>query len=259
MPLKRVAIGRQLSHCRSVLTIGAKPNISDYDESEIQLMLQADIIYYPTTLYVDLFESIGKKTFPNPTFYRYVGDKIKQTTLFLMLGIPHPRTKVYYGERQKKNILSDFSFPFIAKAPRDSSQGRGVYLIRDEKDLSQYCRETKVAYVQEYLDIDRDLRVVLINYKVVHTYWRIAKAGDYRSNVSQGARISFDDIPGEALDFARNAAKLCRFDDVGLDVCRCKGKYYLLEANMVYGLKGFLEANLDRRQILEDMIEKGEI
>jgi ribosomal protein S6--L-glutamate ligase len=188
-----------------------------------------------------------------------VGDKIKQTTLFLMFGIPHPRTKVYYGERQKKNILSDFSFPFIAKTPRDSSQGRGVYLIRDEKDLSRYCGGTKVAYIQEYLNIDRDLRVVLINYKLVHAYWRIARAGDYRSNVSQGARISLDGIPQEGLDFAQKVAKLCRFDDVGLDVCQCKGKYYVLEANMVYGLKGFLEANLDRRQILEDMIERGEV
>ncbi|HIC91983.1 MAG TPA: RimK family alpha-L-glutamate ligase, partial [Syntrophaceae bacterium] len=142
MALKRIAIGKQLSHCKDVITIGARPNISDYDDSEIQLMQQADIIYYPTKLYVDLFDSMGKKTFPNPAFYRYVGDKIKQTALFVMLGISHPRTKVYYGERQKKNILSDFSFPFIAKLPRNSSQGRGVYLIKDEKELVEYCQRT---------------------------------------------------------------------------------------------------------------------
>lgn len=259
MALRRIAIGRQLSHCKDVITIGAKPNISDYDDSEIQLMRQADIIYYPTKLYVDLFDSMGKKTFPSPTFYRYVGDKIKQTALFVMLGIPHPRTKIYCGERQKKNILSDFSFPFIAKLPRDSSQGKGVYLIRDEKELVEYCQGTKIAYIQEYLKTDRDLRVVVINYKVIHAYWRIARAGQYRSNVYQGAKISFKGIPQDALDFAQKVARLCNFDDVGLDVCVYRGKYYVLEANMVYGKEGFLQANLDRRKILQDMIENGEI
>ncbi|HIC90714.1 MAG TPA: RimK family alpha-L-glutamate ligase, partial [Syntrophaceae bacterium] len=150
-------------------------------------------------------------------------------------------------------------FPFIAKLPRNSSQGRGVYLIKDEKELVEYCQRTKIAYIQEYLNIDRDLRVVMINYKVVHAYWRIAMAGQYRSNVSQGAKISFENIPQDALDFAQKVAKLCNFDHVGLDVCLYRGKYYVLEANMVYGKEGFLQANLDRRKILQDMIEKREI
>jgi ribosomal protein S6--L-glutamate ligase len=257
--VRRVAIGAQLSHCENVITIGAKPNISDYHESEIELMRQADIIYYPTRLYADLFDSMGKRTFPNPTFYRYLGNKIKQTALFVMLGIPHPRTKVYYGERQKKSILSDFSFPFVAKVPRYSSGGKGVYLIRDEKDLAEYCKRKKIVYIQEYLKVDRDLRVVLINYRVVHAYWRIARTGNYRSNVSQGAKISFDGIPKEALDFSRKVTKLCKFDDVGLDVCKYRGTCYVLEANMLYGQKGFYRANLDRQKILQDMIEREEI
>lgn len=259
MALKRVAIGMQLSHCKNVITLGARPNLSDYDDSEIELMRQADIIYYPTTLYVDLFDSMGKKTFPNPAFYRYVGDKIKQTTLFVMLGIPHPRTKTYLGERQKQHILSDFSFPFIAKLPRYSSEGKGVFLIRNERELAEYCQRTKIAYIQEYLKIDRDLRVVVINYKVVHAYWRIAPPGQYRSNVAQGAKISFEDIPQDALSLAQRAAVLCKFDDVGFDICFCRGRYYVLEANMAYGQEGFLQANLDRRKILQDMIENGEI
>jgi len=225
----------------------------------MELIRQAEIIYYPTTLYVDLFDSMGKKTFPNPTFYRYVGDKIKQTALFVMLGIPHPRTKIYYGEKQKRQILADFSFPFIAKLPRCSSKGRGVFLITNEQELAEYCQRTHIAYIQEYLKIDRDLRVVVINYKVVHAYWRIAPPGQYRSNVAHGATISFADIPQEALAFARQVAVRCKFDDVGLDICFTDGRYYVLEANMAYGQKGFLEANLDRRKILQEMVENGEI
>ena len=255
---KKIALGKRLRHSSSLQTLGVRPNIDDYNDAELDLLRSADTIYYPSALYEDVFLALGKRIFP-ANYHRYMGDKIKQTELFTLLDIPHPRTRIYAGDQRADRILTDFSFPFVAKIPRGSSKGRGVFLIRSDGDLQGYLKGSSTAYVQEYLPIDRDLRVVLLGRRVVHAYWRIARPGEFRSNVSLGGRISFDHIPAEALRFAEEVARLCRFDEVGLDVCICENGFLVLEANMVYGLKGFEAAGLNIYELLAQRLTEGDI
>ena len=105
-----------------------------------------------------------------------------------MLNISHPRTRVFYGKRQKKMITEHFKLPFVGKIPRGSAMGRGVYLIRNQTELNEYLELTDVAYIQEYLPVDRDIRVVVIGRRIVHAYWRIASQNEFRSNIAQGGR-----------------------------------------------------------------------
>jgi ribosomal protein S6--L-glutamate ligase len=222
-------------------------------------MRKAEKIYYPTTFYADLFDAMGKKTFPSYHTYKCVQDKIKQTALFQLLEVPHPRTRAFYGKRQKSKITEYFDFPFVAKIPRGSAMGRGVFLIMNEQDLAGYLEETDVAYIQSYLPVDRDIRVVVIGNRVVHAYWRVAKGGEFRTNVALGARISLKPVPEPALDLALDTARKCRWDDVGIDICRHGDTYYVLEANMKYGKEGFRKAGLDYLGLMEDLILNGEI
>jgi ribosomal protein S6--L-glutamate ligase len=255
---RKVALGKRLRHSPLVRTLGVRPNIEDYSEAELELLRKAETIYYPSSLYEDVFLALGKKVFPE-NYYRYMGDKVKQTELFFLLGIPHPRTRFYQGNQRSERILRDFSYPFIAKIPRGSSKGRGVFLIRSLEDLQSYLKTFDFAYIQEYLPIDRDLRIVLVGAKVAHAYWRIAPPGEYRSNVSLGGRISFHNIKNGPLRFAEEVARRCKFDEVGLDICIYQGNYLVLEANMVYGLKGFEKAGLNIYQLLTERVSEGGI
>ena len=255
----KVAIGSRLSHCKEVITLGVKPNFYDYTPWEQRLIHEAEIIYYPTSFYADLFNTIGKPTFPSYECYKYACDKIKQTALFDLLGIPHPRTRIFYGDRQKREILNHFSYPFIAKIPRGSALGEGVYLIKNEDDLLAYNKITKVAYIQEYLEIDRDIRVIVIKDKVVLAYWRIKKEGEYRCNISYGAEISLDNVPKGAIELALKLCKLCNLDDVGIDMCVYNGKFYVFEINIKYGREGFKKAGIDYKELLADMLRRGEL
>jgi ribosomal protein S6--L-glutamate ligase len=92
---------------------------------------------------------------------------------------------------------------------------------------------------------------------VVHSYWRIQQPGEFRNNVARGAVISYEDIPADALTFAVKVAGLCRFDEVGLDICQAHGEDYVIEANMVYGLAGFRQIGLDIYQVLARMEAEG--
>jgi ribosomal protein S6--L-glutamate ligase len=256
---KAIALGARLRGCQSVLTLGVRPNYSDYNDHEIELMRTASVIYYPSAYYAGLFDTVGIRTFPSYHTYAYVQDKIKQTTLFQLLGIPHPKTRFYFGPRQQEKIIDHFSFPFIAKVPRGSAMGRGVYLVKNLKELQRYLSEVNVAYIQSYLPIDRDMRVVVIGQRVVHSYWRVAPSGDFRNNVAVGGEILFDPLPNEALELALHTARSCRWDDVGIDICLVDGRFYVLEANMKYGIKGFQLAGIDYTRLMEQMILDGEI
>ncbi len=254
-----LALEARLRSCRNVRTIGVRPNFADYSEQEAELIRCAEKIYYPTAFYADLFEAVGKPIFPSCHTYNYAQDKIKQSALFQLAGLPHPKTRVFYGKRQRLKIKAFLPYPFIAKQPRGSAMGRGVFLIENDDDLARYTETRHVSYIQEYLAIDRDIRVVVIGGRVAHAYWRIAMPGEYRTNVARGGRISLDAVPEKAIALALQTANRCGWDDVGLDICHFDGSYTVLEANMKYGREGFHAAGIDYYAMMEQMIDDGHI
>lgn len=254
-----IALEGRLRRCPRVTTLGVRPNFTDYTAREQALIRQAAKIYYPSPFYADLMDTMGKKTFPSYHTYKFAQDKIKQTALFDLTGIPHPRTRVFYGQRQKNTILNSFDLPLIAKVPRGSALGRGVFLIRSAQELSEYCQNVSPAYIQEYIPIDRDLRVVVIGGNAVHAYWRIAAHGNYRSNVAQGGRVDHAPVPPAVIALAEQTARQCAWDDVGIDICQHQDAYYVLEANMKYGREGFRSTGIDYFRMMEQLIINGKI
>jgi len=255
MGKRKAVLGKRLRGSGELTPLGVRPNVEDYSEAELDLLRAAETVYYPSGLYEAVFLALGKRVFPANS-HAFLGDKIKQTALFTLLDIPHPRTRIYYGPGKAGRILQDFPLPFVAKVPRGSSQGRGVFLIRTAADLTRYLEKTSPAYIQEYLAVDRDLRVVVLDGKVLHAYWRIARPGEFRTNITQGAAISLEGIPRDALQFAERVAERCGFGEAGLDIFPAAGGYVVLEANMMYGLQGFAAAHLDVYALIRDRLSQ---
>ena len=253
-----IALGSRLQGIPEVLTLGVKPNFYDYTHRERELISGSSIILYPTLNYAQFLMTMDKKIFPSLETYLYADEKIKQSTLFYMLGIPHPRTRIYY-HLHHADILKDFSLPFIAKLPRASAQGRGVFKINNSEELERYLRLTHVAYIQEYLPHERDLRVILINYTPILAYWRVSPPGGFKTNLFQGGSIDFDGIPEEGLRLAQEYSRICNFNDVGLDIILSNGEWYLIEANMLYGRKGLRMKGMDLKEIIREKLLSGEL
>jgi ribosomal protein S6--L-glutamate ligase len=249
-----VAIEGRLRSCRNVVTLGVRTHFDDYTADERALIRQADTVYYPTSFYAELFSAAGTRTFPSLRTYAFAQDKVKQSALFRLLDLPHPRTRVFYG-RQRAGIARAFDYPFVAKVARGSARGQGVRLIRTAAELEDYCARNRVAYVQEYLPHDRDVRVVVIGNAVAHAYWRVAAPGEFRTNVALGGRVLLEPVPDEAIALALRTARLCGWDDVGIDLCRRGSGWVVLEANMKYGREGFRQAGIDYAHLMERMIE----
>jgi len=255
---KYVAFGRRLAGVPEVVTLGVKPNFHDYTPLEQQQIHGASVILYPTLNYAQFFTTMGKRIFPSVETYLYADEKMKQTTLFNMLSIPHPRTR-FYLQREFSRIAQEFAFPFVAKIPRASARGRGVFKVTCAADLELYLQKTKIAYIQEYIPHDRDLRVILINYEPVLAYWRNRISDDFRTNLHQGGEIDFDDIPYHVMPMVRDFARRCNFNDVGLDLLHYKGVWYLIEANMQYGREGFKKKNMVLKEVIRQKLLDGSL
>ncbi|MCK5229942.1 MAG: ATP-grasp domain-containing protein [Desulfobulbaceae bacterium] len=257
-PRPYIALGSRLTGISEVLTLGVRPNFDDYSHKEKKLISASRIILYPTLNYAQLFTTMGKKIYPNVEWYLYADEKIKQTTLFYMLGIPHPRTRIYY-RRQQSEIPADFPLPFIAKIPRGSAQGKGVFLITTTDELENYLKLTNIAYIQEYIPHTRNLRIVLINYQVVVSYFLESQADNFRTNLFQGGVVDFEGIPEEVIQKAEEYSRKCRFNEVGLDFIQNNGIWYLIEANMLFGRNGLKMKGLDLKKIVREKLLKGEL
>lgn len=253
-----IALGSRLKGIPEVLTLGVKPNFFDYSALERSMILESEMILYPTLNYSQFLTTMGKRIFPSLETYMYSDEKIKQTTLFYMAGIPHPRTRVYF-HRHFEEICKDFDFPFVAKLPRRSSQGRGVYKIENDDHLAYYLSLTDVAYIQEYIPHERDLRVILVNYNPELAYWRERSPYSFKTNIYQGGKINFDNIDTNGVLLAQKFAGICRFNDVGLDMVQYKGKWHLLEANMRYGTKALSMKKINLKQRIRERLLSGEL
>lgn len=205
---------------------------------DLAAIREADWVLFPDYWQINsLIYALGKKVFPSPASYHLGHDKIEQTRALLTLAPGHvPETLILSPTATASaEILERFNFPFVAKQVR-SSRGDGVYLIESSGELKRYLESVAVVYVQEYLPIQRDLRVVWLGRRVLTAYWR--ESGDgFHFNVARGGVINFDTIPDAALALVARVATALGIDHAGFDVACVGSHYYILEFNILFGLE----------------------
>lgn len=225
---------------------------------EKDLIRSADWVLFPEYWQLNtLVYGFGKKIFPSFSSYQIGNSKI-ETTRVLESICPEniPYTKILpSGESAIESITDEFTFPLVAKEPR-SSMGIGVRLVNSREELLEYAAKKDVLYVQEYLPIKRDLRIVVIGKKVIAAYWREAAEGEFRNNVARGGKISFEDVPDEAVAMAGNIAVKLGIDYAGFDVAVHEGRFYIFEINIKFGLDGLNMLNIKTGKLILDYLNE---
>ncbi len=100
--------------------------------------------------------------------------------------------------------LDEMSFPLVLKEPLNSMD-RGVFLLESPAEFHEMTRKMEVLYVQEYLPIDEDLRVVFVGDGIAAAYWK--RGGGFHHNIANGARADFQAIPEAALGLVESVAR----------------------------------------------------
>jgi ribosomal protein S6--L-glutamate ligase len=242
-----------------VVTLGARSQIGDYPEKELELLRAADIIFFPTSRFVDIFATLGKETFPTINCYRFRGERLKQVALLRMLNAPYPRTRVYYGHKQKQKILEDFAFPLIAKKPRGSTIGKDVFLIEDNDTLERYSRKVNPAYIQEHVQPEIELRAIVINYDKVFGSYRRVVAGEFGGNSVQSGAWQTKGMPSEAITLAKKIARQGGLSDVTVEMIFDGSQFQVLELTFQCDEMGDVHPGQKRFKAIMEMIERGEL
>lgn len=187
-----------------------------------------------------------KAIFPSLPSYILGHSKIEMTRAFEALVPKHvPLTLIEpNSDSGEAAILSTFSYPFVAKNPK-SSMGNGVFLVETLEDWHRYRQQADVLYAQEYLPIDRDMRIVWIGGKIVGQYWRLQSDNGFHNNISQGGYAVSGPIPIAAKRLVTYLATQLRIDHAGFDIAMVGHHAYIFEFNRLFGNQGI--ANLDKK------------
>lgn len=205
-----------------------------------ELIASAEWVLFPEYWQINaLVFGLGANIFPSLPSYLLGHNKIEMTRAFNCVCPGNtPLTEIAANTPDEaERVWQLMATPFVAKLPK-SSRGEGVWLVESRSDWRRYLAETDVIYAQEYLPIDRDIRVVYVGDDVVGAYWRLQSIDGFHNNVSRGGRIDDGAVPENALQLVRNVARTLGIDHAGFDVAMVGGHPYMLEFNRLFGNQG---------------------
>jgi RimK family alpha-L-glutamate ligase len=162
-------------------------------------------------------------------------DKLRTAELLVRAGIPHPRT-VHHPAASDRLELPP---PLVVK-PRFGSWGVDVFRCESEEEVERVLREIANrpwfvrhgALLQELVPpVGFDLRLVVAGDEVIGAAQRVARPGEWRTNVSLGASRHPAEPAPEALALGIAAAKTIGADLVGVDLLPVAGGHVVLELN----------------------------
>lgn len=227
--------------------------------AQAQALRDAHWVLYPEYWQLNtLLYAYKVRVFPSEATYRIGHNKIEMTRAF-QAAVPHniPDTHILANTpAHAEELWHRMSTPFVAKLPK-SSQGEGVWLIDSHSDWQRYVARTEVLYVQEYLSIDRDLRIVLVGDSILAAYWRTQSPYSFHNNVSRGGEVDvLSPVPQAALALVLQVSRALGVDHAGFDVAMVGERPYLFELNRLFGNKGIPGGDARIREAVLDWLER---
>lgn len=213
---------------------------------QLEVIKQADWVLFPEYWQINaLHYGFGLNIFPSLSSYHIGHNKIEQTRV-LQTVCPGNTPETIILENSASNadsIWQHFAGSFVAKLPK-SSEGRGVFLIESRSDWRTYCAMSDVLYAQEFLPIDRDMRIVVIGDNVIGGYWRLQSDNGFHNNIAQGGRLDFSPLPPNAVATVLQIARRLKINHGGFDVAMVGDRPYILEFNRLFGNHGLIEQGI---------------
>jgi len=190
------------------------------------------------------FELLGVYTATNTEALLRSRDKRSAMQYLAAKNIPIPKSVITNDIFSVKKVVEEFnSIPLIVKL-LDSTQGLGVILAETkasaESILEAFIKLKQKVILQEYIAESKgaDVRVFVVDNKVVAKMVRQAQPGEFRSNLHRGASAMVARLSPEEERIALDASKELGLKVAGVDLLRSKRGPLILEVNASPGLEG---------------------
>ncbi len=192
----------------------------------------------PATAY-ETFRDIAR-ALPNvrflPSLDSQFSNKSKEnvTHFCRKYDLPIPHTEIFYIPQKAQSYLASATYPKIIKRSYGPSNYGGYFVHKvDSFEEAQSLLSEKryyPVYVQDFVPMEADIRVMLIGHKPVCAFWRRPPEGEWLTNTSQGGSMDYQGIPKSVLDLATKTSKAANAEYWACDIALGKdGKLRILE------------------------------
>lgn len=210
--------------------------------------------------------------YPDPHVIRYYNDKYRQFLFLKKNGFPMPDTVPLLSGQCLDQADASLGYPMVVKN-RFGAGGASVFRINSKKELKEYYRLSRfdlfnragfkhavrvlgrrgfyywlirarqmqypfLSYpmlAQEFVPIERDLKIVVNSERVVEGHWRYrADSTMWKMNIDGGGTGVWGYIPDSALAIAVNLARKLKARWLNLDLIESRGKFLISEFSPVW-------------------------
>lgn len=212
------------------------------------------------------------KMYPDLGIIEYYNDKYRQYLFLKSHNYPIPLTYPLFSEESVKLADENLGYPMVIKN-RYGAGGGSVFKIFKKKELQTYynlstfnlfnlasikhfmsmisqrifyyhlIKAKRMAYpflsppllAQKFVKLDRDLKTVVGNYKVVEAHWRIqANKDQWKVNIDAGGIGEWSKVPQEVIELSEKLARDLKTSWINIDIIRGDGEYLITEFSPVW-------------------------
>ena len=174
-----------------------------------------------------------------------VKDKLYTQQVLGQSSLPVPKTLLVKHPINVEFVEKNIGYPAIIKT-LSGSFGAGVFLAENKKQLEQLLKMaeiTKPSYniiIQEFIkdSFGKDIRVFVLNGKVIGCMMRQSTDEDFRANITRGGEGIPYQIDDEIEWLGGESARLLGLDIAGVDLLFDGDGYSICEVNSSPGFEG---------------------
>ena len=188
-----------------------------------------------------------------------VKDKLYTQQILGESNLPVPKTLLVKHPINVDWVEKNIGFPAIIKT-LSGSFGAGVFLTENKKQFEQLVKMAEITsksyniIVQEFIEDSwgKDIRVFVLNGKVIGCMMRQATDDDFRANIARGGEGIPYQITEEIEWLGGESSRLLNLDIAGVDLLFNNGSYSICEVNSSPGFEGM--DNYTNTNIAEDIV-----
>jgi hypothetical protein len=217
-------------------------------------MRQTACVFFPTPRFAELFRAAGKRTFPSATTYQYQRSRLLQQFLFDYAKLPSPRTRAYYGMRQRERILKEFAFPLVALSP-DAGQ-KETHLVTEGEELESLTAPYRPVLIREALPWVARVRMVFVQYQCLSAM-RVPEDGP--KTAEQSPIALRDACLVEILALTEKLLRSATLEDIAVEWGYAEKQWWILGLARPPAKIRTIAGVLNRHQYLCELIQSGAI
>ena len=205
------------------------------------------------------FERMGVVVVNGSEAIDNVKDKLYTHQILAQSNLDIPKTMLLKHPIDVNFVEKHLGFPVIVKTI-SGSYGRGVFIADGKKQLKQLitmAELTKKSYdiiIQEFIKDTwgKDLRVLVVNNKVVGCMMRRATDDDFRANITRGGEGFPYEVNEQIEWLSSESSKALNLDIAGVDLLFDKEGYKICEVNSNPGFEGM--EMFTKKNIAEEIV-----